>query len=51
MGKKANDDNRAIQGKLKNQIDQGKKGDEHTIIDTNLSFLEKINVCSVQKCE
>ena len=51
MAKKANDDNRAIQGKLKNQIGQGKKGDEHTIIDTNLSFLEKINVCSVQKCE
>ena len=33
MGKRANDDNRAIQGILKNQIGQGKKGDEHTIID------------------
>ena len=33
MVKRANDDNRVIQGKLKNQIVQGKKGDEHTIID------------------
>ena len=33
MGKRENNDNRSIPGKLKNQIVQGREGYEHIIID------------------